>query len=197
MIILSDWVQAVGKINFQDLKYCDFATFSAHKFHGPKGIGFVYIREPEHFPEISKDTHTKDVVTTVGMAKALELFLAADFNSLQTWEDTITQYIQKNIPDHKFHTPIENKVPGVINVAFKNLRGSELMTILSEKEGICISTGSACTSDILSPTHVIKHFEKDPEWQFPIRISLHTLLKDADIDEFCEILEHYVGESRG
>jgi cysteine sulfinate desulfinase/cysteine desulfurase-like protein len=83
-----------------------------------------------------------------------------------------------------------------VNVAFQGIRGSELMSVLSEKEHICISTGAACTSDILSPTRVIKAIEHDPEWQYPIRIGLHGMLTEKDVLNFCEILAHYVQELR-
>ena len=74
------------------------------------------------------------------------------------------------------------------------MHGSELMTILSDDEELCVSTGSACSSDILSPTKTIKFIQKDSKFQFPIRISLHKFLDDAAVAEFCEILEHYVKE---
>ena len=88
------------------------------------------------------------------------------------------------------------KINGIINVSFKNIRGGQLAQILSDKEQICVSTGSACTSDILQPTNVIKYFEPDTNWQFPLRISLHSFLTDESVQNFCEVLAHYCQEIR-
>ena len=70
------------------------------------------------------------------------------------------------------------------------------MAVLSKDEGVCVSTGSACTSDIMSPTDVIKYIEPDTAWQYPVRISLHPFLTDEAVSDFCEILVHYVLELR-
>jgi cysteine desulfurase len=71
-LLLVDWVQGIGKVDF-DTTHADFISISAHKFHGPKGVGLLWIRCPEAFPELSKDTHTKDLMAVAGMAKAFEL----------------------------------------------------------------------------------------------------------------------------
>lgn len=191
-LILQDWVQGVGKNLKIDLKDCDFATFSPHKFHGPKGIGILYIKNPEHFPRLSKDTHTKDPVAVTGMAKAFELSTKIEVQKIQAWTDQIETFLQSKFPDCIIHDQDKNRVPGVINVAFKGIRGSELMAKLSHEEGVCISTGSACQSDLMSPTHVIKAIQPNPDYQYPIRISLHQFLKDEDIEDLCGILEEYV-----
>lgn len=196
-IILSDWVQGIGKmpINFQNV---DFASISAHKFYGPKGVGILYIRNPEQYRDLSKDTHTKDLVTLAGMTKALEeLRKSENASMLQKQTEAIETFIRENISDFRIHASDQKRVPGIINVAFENIRGSELMAKLSDEEGICVSTGSACTSDVLAPPRVIQHIETDPQWQYPIRIGLHTLLTDKDIEHFCEVLAHYVEEMRG
>lgn len=191
-LILQDWVQGVGKNLALNLKNCDFATFSAHKFHGPKGVGILYIKNPEHFPRLSKDTHTKDPVSIVGMAKAFELSQTIDTEKIKAWTDQIETFLTQNYPDCIIHEKDQPRVCGVMNVAFKGVRGSELMTKLSHEEGLCISTGSACQSDLMSPTHVIKVIQANPDYQYPIRISLHQFLKDEDIEDFCEILKEYI-----
>ncbi len=191
----SDWVQAPGRLDF-DFQSIDAATFSAHKFHGPKGVGLLWLRNPEEFPELSKDRHTKDLVSVAGMARAFELLTEKKRAHVAHQTEQIERFLEKNIPDIRIHQKNFPRVPGVINVAFRGVRGSELMTILSEREEVCVSTGAACTSDLLAPSHVIQTFEPDPEWQYPIRITLHFHLSDAEVSEFCEILAHYVGELR-
>ncbi len=194
-LLLVDWVQGVGKVDF-DTTHVDFISISAHKFHGPKGVGLLWIRHPEEFPELSKDTHTKDLMAVAGMARAFGLLNIQHREKLTEYSNMIEKYIQKNIADYKIHDAKHSRVPGIVNVTFRGIRGSELMSVLSEKEHICLSTGAACMSDILSPTRVIKAIEYDPEWQYPIRIGLHSMLEEKDVSNFCEILAHYVQELR-
>ena len=195
-IILRDYAQAIGKGIGLDFENCDAGTFAPQKFYGPKMVGLIYLKNPEHFPEISKDSHTKNLFLVAGMAKAFELLDDKTPEKLTRWTRQIERYIETNIPDYKIHEKKNPRVPGIINVAFRGIRGAELMTVLSEQENICVSTGSACTSDILTPTQVILFIEKDPAWQYPVRISLHRFLTDESVTDFCEILAHYVEELR-
>ncbi|MCF7812136.1 aminotransferase class V-fold PLP-dependent enzyme [Candidatus Gracilibacteria bacterium] len=194
-IILSDWVQGIGKMKI-DLSDVDFASIAAHKFYGPKGVGILYCKNPEQFQDLAKDTHTKDLIGVAGMTKALEMLSSENATMLQKQTEAIEKFIQDNIPDSKIHAEKFSRVPGILNVAFRGIRGSELMSRLSEEEGICISTGAACTSDILAPPRVIQVIEEDPDWQYPIRIGLHRFLTEKDIQDFCEVLVHYVEEMR-
>lgn len=189
-IIVQDWVQSTGKVDF-DPTHCDFATISAHKFYGPKGVGLLYIKNPEHFPNLSKDSHTKDPVTAVGMAKAMELMSEYPEGKIKVWQEKIETFLKRTFPECKIHDEDASRIFGIINVAFPHKRGSEIMMHLAGEE-VSISTGSACQSDIMSPTRVIQSIEPDPKYQYPIRISLHQYLTDEDIEDFCEILEEYV-----
>jgi len=197
--IFRDYSQSVAKGFVPDLHNCDAAIFTPQKIYGPKHVGILYLKKPELFPNLSKDSHTKSASLVAGAAKAFEIWAAereATNKKMQQWDDTIRDFITQNIPDHKFHEADAKKTPGIINVAFKRLRGSELMTVLAKEEQICISTGSACTTDMMAPTPVISFIESDPIWQYPIRVSLHKFLTDTDITDFCEVLEHYVKELR-
>jgi len=194
-LLLVDWVQGSGKADF-DFENADFISFSAHKFHGPKGVGLLWVRNPEQFPELSKDTHTKDLMGVAGMARAFELLTSNYKEKLLIYTEIVEKYIKKNIPEHKIHEEKCPRVPGILSVAFRGIRGAELMSLLSKKEQISVSTGSACTADLLSPTRIIQTIESNPEWQYPIRIGLHTMLEEEDVLNFCEILAHYVAELR-
>jgi len=199
IFILRDYSQSFAKGITPDLENCDAAVFTPQKFYGPKHIGILYLKHPERFPEISKDSHTKSPALIAGAAEAFKIWAEEKSHNQATllrWESTIGKYIHDNIPDYKFHESEAERVPGLINVAFKGVRGGELMTMLSTQESICISIGSACTSDIMVPTDVIKYIEKDPDWQYPIRISLHKFLTDVAVTDFCEILAHYVQQLR-
>ncbi len=198
-LILRDYSQSFSKGILPDLENTDFGTFSPQKIYGPKMIGLTYLRDPQNFQEISKDSHTKSVSLIAGMAKAFEIWSEEKDDNTQNltkWDTQIRQYITSNIPNHKFHEAEAVKVSGLINIAFDGVRGGELMTMLSQEEQIAISIGSACTSDIMSPTDVIKHIEPEERWRYPIRIGLHKYLDDESITDFCEILEHYVSELR-
>lgn len=198
-VILRDFSQSFAKGVLPDFENCDFGTFAPQKIYGPKMVGLLYIKNPENFSEISKDSHTKNVFLAEGMARAFELSVeerVENVKQISVWQEQIESYIQKNIPNIKIHENGFPRIPGLINVAIKGVRGGELMTILSAEEGIAVSTGSACNSDILSPTQVIKYIEKDPQWQFPVRIGLHKFLSDGDVNDFCEIFGHYVAEMR-
>lgn len=198
-LILRDYSQSFAKGIIPDLENSDAGIFTPQKFYGPKHIGILYLKKPECFPAISKDSHTKNPALVAATATAFEIWheeRKTNSEKVKNWDKQIREFIYKNIPNHKFHEAENTKVPGIINVAFAGIRGSELMAVLGKEEGICISTGSACTTDMMSPTHVIKFIESDPAWQYPIRISLHKYLTDADISDFCEILAHYVASNR-
>ncbi len=198
-VIHRDYSQSYAKGLSPDFDNCDAGTFSPQKIYGPKMVGLLYLKNPEHFRDIAKDSHTKNLFLVAGMVKAFEIHAEEIENNIaqyKKWQTQIEQYIVDNISDYKIHEVENERIPGLINVAFRGIRGSELMGILSDKEGIAISTGSACSSDILSPTRVIRFIEPDGKWQYPIRIGLHKFLKDTDISDFCEILEHYVEEVR-
>lgn len=197
--ILRDYSQSFAKGEMPDLKNCDAAVFTPQKFYGPKHMGILYLKNPEAWPEISKDSHTKSPYLVAATACAFELWdknHETNKQQLALWEVQIRQSIIDFIPDYKFHSAPLLGVTGLINVAFKGVRGSELMAVLSKEESVCVSTGSACMSDILSPTKTIKYLEADPIWQYPVRISLHQFLSDEAVTDFCEILVHYVNQLR-
>ncbi len=198
-LILRDFSQSFAKGIKPDFENCDFGTFAPQKIYGPKMVGILYIKDPEMFREISKDSHTKNVFLAEGAAKSFEIWekeIKENTIKFDIWQKQIEEYFTKNIKNIKIQEQNSPRISGLINISIKGIRGGELMTILSSEEGIAISTGSACSSDILSPTQVIKYIEKDPIWQFPVRIGLHKFLTDQDIDDFCEIFTHYVKEMR-
>ena len=200
-------MQAVGKKSL-DFDQADTITLAPHKFYGPKMVGLMWLKNPQLFPAIAKDSHTKNVWLVAGMAKAFELLAAgkplsgkgfeySDYvQRISKWQRQIESFIAEKIPESKLRHAELDRIPGVINVSFRGVRGGEIAQILSEQEQISLSTGSACTSDILQPTEVIKFFEPDPVWQFPVRISLHKFLDEAAVKDFCEVLAHYVAELR-
>lgn len=206
-LIHRDYVQAIGKKTIE-YDVADAITFAPHKFYGPKMVGLIWLKNPQLFPEFSKDSHTKNVWLIAGMAKAFEILanggtlsgksfsLTPDSKTIQTYQQQIETFIQTKVPESRITHRDQPRILGITNVSFRGIRGGELAQILSKEEQICVSTGSACTSDILQPTDTIKFFEPDPTWQFPVRISLHKFLTTTAVQDFCEILAHYVSELR-
>ncbi|MDH3324905.1 MAG: aminotransferase class V-fold PLP-dependent enzyme [Candidatus Peregrinibacteria bacterium] len=197
-VILQDACQSFPKNIKPDYENADAITFAPQKFYGPKMVGLVWLKNPQNFTEISKDSHTKNPFIIAGMARSFEEWaneIEKTIPKLQKWQEIIeTYFIEKFGNEVIIHEKDAPRTLGTINIAFKGIRGSELMTVLSDEESICVSTGSACNSDFLSPTKTIKFIQKNPDYQFPIRISLHKFLDDEAVTDFCEIVEHYVLE---
>ncbi len=186
-IVLSDWVQAFGKTNL-NLAGIDFASFSAHKIYGPKTVGILYARSPELYPDIMRDTHTKNPQLIAGMAQAFTLIDKTHQETLTQLTQKLSNFIVQNFPQARILHSEKEKGAGIVSVSFPHIRGSHLMARLSDEEHICVSTGSACSSDLLSVNPVIGKFESDSAYQYPIRIGLHSGIQESDIDYFCEVL---------
>ena len=151
-MILRDYSQSFAKGVIPDFENADFGTFAPQKIYGPKMVGLLYIKQPEMFTEISKDSHTKNLFLVAGMAKAFEVWAEErkeNMTKFAKWQQQIENTIKKEMGDYKIHGEDQERIVGVTNVAFKGVRGSELMSLLSTKEGVAVSTGSACNSDLL------------------------------------------------
>ena len=163
----TDTVQAVGHIpiDVQELNV-DFLTASAHKFYGAKGVGFVYKRSDVDLPSYIWGGHqengiragTENVAGIVGLSCALEKSIT-EMSIITKRLGEITEYVTKeinsHIPEAKISAYKADRLPGIINITFDGVTGESLMHLLDLK-GICISTGSACTSDKNEPSHVLK-----------------------------------------
>ena len=162
----TDAVQAIGNIpiNLKELNI-DLLSLSAHKFHGPKGVGVLYIRKGV---KISNMIHgggqeknmragTENVAGIVGLGKAIELAtIDIDKKSkyLITLRERLIKGIMESIPDTILNGDPINRLPGNVNVCFKYIEGESILLMLDMK-GICASSGSACTSGSLNPSHVL------------------------------------------
>lgn len=162
----TDAVQAVGNIQIDvEALGVDALSMSAHKFYGPKGIGVAYIRKGVKFSPVITGGHqergkragTENVPAIVGMGKAIELATQnlEEYNKklVELREYTIERII-KEIPYVKLNGHRENRLPGNVNVSFKGIEG-ESMLLLLDMKGIEASSGSACTSGSLDPSHVL------------------------------------------
>jgi len=166
VIFHSDCVQAIGNVKIDVKKLnIDAISVSGHKFYGPKGIGFSYIKEGIPFTRIIDGGHqerdkragTENVAGIVGIGKALELAdanLERNSNYLKNLRNYYLANVAHNIPDIKINGDLENRLPGNMNICFKGVDGARLIEEL-DKIGICASSGSACSAGFLNPSHVL------------------------------------------
>lgn len=162
----TDAVQAVGnvRIDVRDLNI-DLLSMSAHKFYGPKGVGALYARTDVNFDKIQDGGHqeknkragTENVAGIVGIGKAIEL-VYKNFdeynNKILNLRDYYIKQVEEKIPYVKLNGHRTKRLPGNANISFKFVDGEALLLNLDTK-GICASTGSACTSGSLDPSHVL------------------------------------------
>ena len=162
----TDAVQAVGAepINFAELGV-DMLSLSAHKFNGPKGVGALIVRKGLRIDpfmhggaqERSKRAGTENLAGIVGLAKALELATAnlpEKQEKIKAMRDYLIAEIEKNIPYIKFNGHPTKRLSNNVNFCFRYIEGESLLLML-DINGICASSGSACTSGSLDPSHVL------------------------------------------
>lgn len=162
----TDAVQAIGNIDI-DVKKLGISalSMSAHKFYGPKGIGVAYISEHVNFMRIQDGGHqerdkragTENVAAIVGLGRAIEIAQneLVDYNKkLRVLRDYYLAGVEKNIPFIRVNGDLENRLSGNSNVCFKGVDGGRLLQEL-DQVGICASSGSACSSGLLNPSHVL------------------------------------------
>lgn len=198
----SDTVQSVGKmeLDFQKIPV-DFMVASAHKFHGPKGIGFAFIRKGTavnsifHGGEQEKGIRpgTEALHNIVGMAKALQLsfeHLAADRNHIQDLKKYTVEQFQKYLPNVSFNGNVDSTLYTILNVRLPLDPSKSAMLLFSlDMKGIAVSRGSACQSGSAKGSHVLAEFLTDEEMAKPsIRVSFSHLTTKNEIDTLIEAL---------
>lgn len=162
----TDAVQAIGNVKINvDEQNIDLLSMSAHKFYGPKGIGVLYIRQGTKIAQFihgggqekGKRAGTENIASIVGMGKAIELAYEnlEDYNKkLFNLREYLIKEVLDKIPYVKLNGHPKNRLPGNVNFSFEFIEGESLLLMLDMK-GICASSGSACTSGSLDPSHVL------------------------------------------
>ncbi len=205
----TDAVQAVGKI-FVDVKGldADFLSFSAHKIYGPKGVGALYVKSGSPFCPFIRGGHqeqgrragTENTLGIVGMAAAIDARkreMAPEAERLKRMRERLRNFIKDNIPDVTFNGHPDDSLPGTLNVSFKGAEGEAILLYL-DLEGIAVSTGSACASGSLDPSHVLLAIKIGHENAHgAIRFSLGRETTDNDIDYVIDKLPLVVEKVRG
>ena len=203
-----DAVQAIGKIPINlDSLPVDFLSVSGHKLHAPKGIGILYIRKGTRFSPLLIGGHqengrragTENVPYIVGMAKACELaaaHLEEDQVRIRKMRDRLEEALMSLIPNTRVNGDRENRLPNTLNISFEGVEGESILLLLN-KERIGASSGSACASGALDPSHVLRAMDVPfTAIHGSIRFSLSRYNADEDIDSIIEKLPSIIHELR-
>jgi len=167
IVFHTDAVQAVGKIPIDvEAGGVDMLSMSGHKFHGPKGVGALYIRKGTKFKPLVVGGHqekgrragTENVPGIVGMGKAAEMagtHLEDLGTRVRQLRDKLEQALQKAVPQAMVNGGQAQRLPNTASIAFEFVEGEAILLMMNEL-GICASSGSACTSGSLEPSHVLR-----------------------------------------
>lgn len=204
----TDAVQAIGniKINVEDMNI-DMLSLSAHKFYGPKGIGALYIRKGTKITsflhggaqERGRRASTENVAAVVGLGKAIQIACSNvdEYNKkLTALRNRTIDEIQKKIPFVKLNGDRNSRLPGNVNFSFQFIEGESLLLMLDMK-GIAASSGSACTSGSLDPSHVLLAIGLPHETAHgSLRMTFGEENTGEDIDYLMEVLPMIVQRLR-
>lgn len=208
VIFHTDAVQAVGNVEIDVKKMnIDLLSLSAHKFYGPKGIGALYIRKGTKIESLihgggqerKRRAGTENLPGIIGLGKAIELAtsnIEEHNKKISTLRDKLLKGIMEKIPYSKLNGHPEKRLPGNINVSFHFIEGESLLLMLDQK-GICGSTGSACSSGSLDPSHVLLAIGLPHEIAHgSLRLSLGDSNTDEDVEYVLEELPKIVQRLR-
>jgi cysteine sulfinate desulfinase/cysteine desulfurase-like protein len=200
-----DAVQAIGKIkvDVEDLGI-DMLTVSGHKFHGPKGVGALFIKwgiELEPLIHGGKQegglrAGTENVPAIVGLGKAAELALHSVEKSPKTRAlcDRLEAGVRGLIPKARLNGHPEQRLPNILNLTLPGLRG-ESVVVAMDRYGVSLSSGSACKAGSPEPTHVLMAMGKtQEEAHCSVRFSLSHDITETDVDDTVAALRHVLAE---
>lgn len=196
----TDTVQTVGSIPVDvNAIGCDMLSISGHKLYGPKGIGAMYIRKGVRIQrfmqgggqESNRRSGTHNVPGIVGLGKAAELArdrMDETIPRLTTMRDKLIEGILTKIPDTRLNGHPTKRLPNNVNVSFEGIEGESIILLL-DMHGICASSGSACTSGSLDPSHVLMSLGlKHEEAHGSLRLTLGRENSDWDVKNVLEAL---------
>jgi len=204
----TDAVQAVGHVpvDLKDLSV-DLLSLSAHKFHGPKGIGALYMKKGVNLPNLinggaqerNKRAGTENTAAIVGMSVALKEAVAGIPQTtprLIAMRDRLIKELLDAIPHARLNGDVNNRLPGNVNLSFEFVEGESILLMLS-MNGIYASSGSACTSGSLDPSHVLLSIGLKHEVAHgSLRITLSEENTEEEIDKLIELLPGIIDRLR-
>ena len=194
----TDAVQAVGKIPI-DLKTLDidFLSLSGHKLHGPKGVGVLYIKRGTHFVPFLTGGHqehgrrggTENVASIIGLGRACELAaekMEEENSRVKLLRDKLEEGLLSAVPESRLNGHKTDRLPNTSNISFEYVEGESILLHMNEHK-ICASSGSACTSGSLEPSHVLRAMGVPfTAAHGSIRFSLSTYNSEEEIDYIIE-----------
>lgn len=199
----TDAVQSFTKVPI-NAGNADLISFSSHKIHGPKGVGVLYVREGVKLTRQSDGGNhefglrggTENVPGIIGFAKAVELCKPEDNKKMSELRDWIINNIEKRIPKSYLNGSRTQRLPNNINFNFSDVEGESVLLMLDAK-GIAVSTGSACSSHSLKPSHVLTAIGLKPEESHgSIRITLSRENTKEEAEYLINNLEEIVRKLR-
>ena len=202
-----DGTQAVGKTPVEVKAVgCDVMSFAAHKFHGPKGVGVMFIRRGVRLrplviggpQERNRRGGTENVPGIVGMGKAAELAVAAlpQMEKVAELRDRLEREILHHIEGSRVNGRTDQRLPNTTNIGFDRLEAEAILLLLSE-QGVCASAGAACSSGSLEPSHVLKAMAIDDRIAHgAIRFSLSRYTTADEIDRTLALLPGIIDRLR-
>ena len=205
----TDAVQTPGKLKL-DVKAMevDFLSLSAHKLHAPKGIGVLYVRKGVSFQpyvmgggqEQGRRGGTENVANMVAFGKAAEIAMASleeNLDRIRTLRDRMEEGIINSIEGVTRNGAKEPRLANTSNLSFTNCE-AEAILLLLDREGICASSGSACTTGSMAPSHVLTAMGLTPELAMgAVRLSLSKYSTDDEVDHLLATMPEIVSKLRG
>ncbi len=206
IVFHTDAVQAIGnaKIDVKKLNI-DMLSLSGHKFYAPKGVGALYVRKGIDFEKLqdggeqesNKRAGTENIAEIVGLGKAIEL-IYHEFEEYNQKNKELRDYyfeqMQKRIPNIKINGDLQDRLSGNASVSFEGINGSELLFEL-DKQGICASAGSACSTANPTPSHVLTAIGLSSQLaDSTLRISFGKSNTKEDVDFLVENIAKMINE---
>ena len=208
VLVHTDAVQTVGHIPVDvEALGVDLLSFAAHKFYGPKGVGGLFVRRGVKLvpqltgggQERNRRSGTENVAGIVGMAKALEIAVAempTEIPRLQTLRDELINGVLAQIPDSRLNGHPTQRLPHNANFSFFGVEGEALLLQL-DLHGIAASSGSACTSGSLEPSHVLLALGLSHEWALgSLRLTLGRFTTRQHLERVLAVLPSIVEKLR-
>lgn len=205
----TDAVQAVGKISIRLRETAiNFLSLSAHKFHGPKGVGALYVRRGTRFQPLiagggqqnGRRGGTENVASIVGLGKAAELahkYLAEGKCSVRSMRDRFEKAILESVSGASVNGAGALRVPNTSSMSFEGIESSAAL-LLMDRNGICCSAGSACRTGSQEASHVLRAMNPDGDGaRRSLRFSFGRFNTEAEIDRAIEIVPKVIGKLRG
>lgn len=205
----TDAVQAVGKVPIDVSKVnVDFLSLSGHKLHAPKGVGALYVKRFTPFKSFLTGGHqehgrragTENVASIVGLGVACELaktHMSYEQTAVRAMRDRLESGLVATCMDAVVNGDRENRLPNTLSICFKYIEGESILLRMYQAAKICASSGSACTSGSLEPSHVLRAMGLDyRSLHGSIRFSFSRYNKEADVDGILKCMPGIVASLR-